>query len=363
MDFVTISALVLVGFVSCIYIWFKRVFSYWENRGVPHNKPVIPYGNLKGLGETVHQSMLAKNIYDQFKGQDKICGIYFFHQPIVLLLDLELIKNVLIKDFNNFPERGIYYNENDDPLSAHLFNLNGKKWRTLRPKLSPTFTSGKMKFMFPTVIEVVERFKESLTEVLNETDELEIKDLLARFTTDIIGTCAFGIECNSLKDPNAEFRNMGRIVFEQPKYNPITIFLIRAFAPLSKRLHIKLIRDDTSAFFMKVVNDTVEFREKNNVHRNDFMDLLIKMKNEENNITMDEIAAQAFIFFLAGFETSSTTMGYCLYEMVLNPDIQRKAREEIRTVLNKHNGKFDYETMNDMQYLDQIIKGTPTMQQ
>lgn len=357
MNFVSVAIIVLLTLTSAVFVWFKKVFTYWQSRNVLHNKPIFPYGNLKGIGDTIHQSMLAKNIYDQFKGQDKLCGLYFFHQPIALLLDPELIKNVLIKDFNNFPERGIYYNEKDDPISAHLFNLNSTKWRRLRTKLTPTFTSGKMKFMFPTVMDVVDRFKHNLFEVLEETDELEIKDILARFTTDIIGTCAFGIECNSLKDPNAEFRTMGRRAFEDPKYPPAMSLLIRALEPYAKMFHFTLIKKEVSDFFMKVVNDTVEYREQNNVQRNDFMDLLIKLKNEENDLTMNEIAAQAFIFFLAGFETSSTTMTYCLYELVMNPDIQTKARQEIRKVLDKHNGKLDYDVMKDMHYVDQIIKG------
>lgn len=107
---------------------------------------------------------------------------------MALLLDLGLIKHVLVKDFNNFNDRGLYYNEKDDPLGAHLFTLDGEPWKKLRSKLSLTFNSltFKMKFMFPTILEVAERFRECLTEVVQQHDELETKDWLARFTTDVI---------------------------------------------------------------------------------------------------------------------------------------------------------------------------------
>lgn len=85
--------------------------------------------------------------------------------------------------------KGAYYNEDDDPLSAHLFALSGDKWHILRSKLTPTFTSGKMKFMYPTMIEVGKRFENHLFEIVQQCNELEMRELCARFTTDNIGIC------------------------------------------------------------------------------------------------------------------------------------------------------------------------------
>jgi len=72
---------------------------------------------------------------------------------------------------------------------------------------------------------------------------------------------------------------------------------------------------------------------------------------------MDVIAAQAFVFFLAGFETSSTTMMFCLYELALNPDIQERLRNEIDTVLDRHDGNITYESIVEMEYLDKVVNG------
>lgn len=106
----------------------------------------------------------------------------------------------------------------------------------------------------------------------------------------------------------------------------------------------------------------MELREKNNFTRNDFMDLLIQLKNEKNdeksgNLTLNEIAAQASIFFLAGFETSSTTLTFCLYELAINPDIQSKTRQEIQRVLRQHDGKLTYEAIMNMRYVEQVLQG------
>jgi len=72
---------------------------------------------------------------------------------------------------------------------------------------------------------------------------------------------------------------------------------------------------------------------------------------------MNSLAAQAFVFFLAGFETSSTTMTFCLYELSLHQDIQDRLREEIDDVLQKHGGKITYEGIQEMEYLDKVVSG------
>jgi hypothetical protein len=74
-------------------------------------------------------------------------------------------------------------------------------------------------------------------------------------------------------------------------------------------------------------------------------------------LSIDSLAAQAFVFFIGGFETSSTTMTFCLYELSLHQDIQERVREEIDVVLKKHDGKITYESIQEMEYLDKVVSG------
>lgn len=115
---------------------------------------------------------------------------------------------------------------------------------------------------------------------------------------------------------------------------------------------------------MRIVCETIELNERYNIRRNDFIDLLIEIKNNGSldgnkleTMTIEEIAAQAFVFFLAGFETSLTTLSFVLIELAPNKDIQSKAREEIGTVLQKHGGQFTYKAMMEIQYIDNIVNG------
>lgn len=72
---------------------------------------------------------------------------------------------------------------------------------------------------------------------------------------------------------------------------------------------------------------------------------------------MDEICAQSLLFFLAGFETSSTTMTFALYELAIHQDIQDKVRKEIEEVLAKYEGRVTYDSLSELKYLTQVIDG------
>jgi cytochrome P450 family 6 len=163
-------------------------------------------------------------------------------------------------------------------LSAHLFSLEGTKWRNLRAKLTPTFTSGKMNMMFDTLDKCGDR---QLTVEMDKTvgDSINIKDILARFTTDIIGNCAFGIDCNSLHNPDSEFTRYLKLFFTFGLWENIVRFFTFVAPHISKKFNLKIVNPILSTFFMKVIKDTVEHREKNNIHRKDFMHLLLQLKN------------------------------------------------------------------------------------
>lgn len=67
-------------------------------------------------------------------------------------------------------------------------------------------------------------------------------------------------------------------------------------------------------------------------------------------------AAQAFVFWIAGFETSSTTATIALYELALNQDIQDTLAKEINKVLAEFGG-VTYDSINAMPYLHKVLSG------
>ena len=69
------------------------------------------------------------------------------------------------------------------------------------------------------------------------------------------------------------------------------------------------------------------------------------------------MVAQAFLFFLAGFESVSSSMSFLMYELAVNPDVQDRLAQEIREHDAKNGGKFDFNSIQNMMYMDMVISG------
>lgn len=383
LDYIPLRAFaVLIALIVVIISYFKWKFTYWKTRGVLTPPPTIPFGNSFTLKNRLSIGENFAKMYRELKTKNlRYFGMYVFSRPIFMPIDPDLIRSILSKDFDHFVDHGNYINEKSEPLTANLFNLEGLRWKTVRAKLTPTFTSGKMKMMFHTLVQCSSGLVDVVDKLIEDDEPIDIKDVVSRYTTDVIGSCAFGIDCNSLKDPNSDFRVFGKKIFVANIPKTITRLLASGLPFIVKLFNLKIFHQDVEDFFLDVVKKTVDYREKNGVIRKDFMQLLIHLKNDVNiqddehvnknlirgdtsnaqtgkSLTLAEISAHAFTFFLAGYETSATAITFCTYELAQNPEIQNKLRNEIREVLERHNGEVTYDAMMEMTYMDKCIQGT-----
>jgi cytochrome P450 family 6 len=119
--------------------------------------------------------------------------------------------------------------------------------------------------------------------------------------------------------------------------------------------HLRLQPKEATDFFFHTFLETMEYREKNNIQRNDLVSLLLNLKGI---FTKEEIAAESFLIYIAGFETSSTLMTFMMYELALNPDIQDRLRSEITNGLEENDGKLTYELLFGFKYLVMVMNET-----
>ncbi|KAK4878613.1 hypothetical protein RN001_011119 [Aquatica leii] len=347
LNVISIFAVLIIGIVT----YCKWAYKYWERLGVPYLDPSIPFGNIKEfiLLKLSVAEVSAKHYIAAKAKQYKHVGIFGFIRPEYMPIDLELIKCILTKDFNYFTDRGYHYNEENEPLSGNLFLLGGNKWKKTRTKLTPTFTSGKMKMMFNIVVECSQKLKQVI-ETEHKQGPINIKKFLEQFTTDVIGSCAFGLNCNTFDESESDFCKYAKRLFLPTTFEKIKGFCTVYIKSIHKFFNMKIIPTDVSEFFLKTVRNTVEYRQANNVTRNDFMQNLIDFMKTESSLTIEEVAAQAFVFFVAGFETFSSVMMYCLLEVALNQEIQDKLREEV----NRYE-QITYDSLNGLVYMRQVV--------
>lgn len=124
-----------------------------------------------------------------------------------LVRDPNLARAILVKDFPHFVNRGIYIDEENDPLSAYLFALEGDKWKNLRTKLTPAFTSSKMKAIFTTVLDGKRPLLQHIEDLhARGVETIEVHDLMGCYTTNAIASVAFGIETNCFGDEENPWR-------------------------------------------------------------------------------------------------------------------------------------------------------------
>lgn len=146
------------------------------------------------------------DVYVTFKKLNlRFGGVYLAYKPQFIPLDVQLIKDIMVKSFSHFQDRGSYHHERDR-LTQNLFRLEGDTWKRLRVKLSPTFTSSRMKMMFETLCEKIRSLPAVTDQCIRQGGRINLTEIAGRFTTDVIGSCAFGIECDSIRNPDCDFR-------------------------------------------------------------------------------------------------------------------------------------------------------------
>lgn len=262
-----------VGLVMALVILLNHyLHHYWSRRGFAQLSPKLLVGDLgdlfrvkKSIGE------IYGELYEKSK-KLKLVGLYFTYRPGLMVNDTQLIQNILVRDYQHFNSHGLYVDTQHDPLSGHLFSLSGDKWKSLRAKLSPLFSPGKVKVMFPTFHDcAINLQKHIAAKVECGENVVEIRDLLARYTTDVIASVAFGIENDSINEPDNLFRKMGAKVFAPSFKGGLRALMVFLMPKMNRYLGIKVADDDVEEFMFTLVKQTIDYREKNDCERNDFM--------------------------------------------------------------------------------------------
>ncbi|XP_053611724.1 cytochrome P450 6B6-like [Plodia interpunctella] len=370
-----ITVIVAVIVIYAVYLFGTSTYNYWLNKGIKHYKPIPFFGsNFRVVSGKMSITEMFTEAYWKYPNE-KAVGLYFEGQrPVLVVRDLEIVKRVLVTDFANFYSRGLNIRKDAiEPMVKNLFFVDGDLWKLLRQRMTPAFTSGKLKAMFPLIVERAEKLQSRALSAAAANKPIDARDLMARYTTDFIGACGFGLDADSLNDEDSAFRKLGAKIFK-PDFATIVKMVLKTVLPdLFK--HLKIL-GKVEVEINALVHEILTQRNYEPSGRNDFIDLLLECRKkglmvgesiekrnaegipEKVSMELDEalIAAQVFVFFAAGFETSSSATSYTLHQLAFNPEVQKKVQDDVDRVLIKYNNKLCYDAIKEMTYLECAFK-------
>ncbi|CAF1217843.1 unnamed protein product [Adineta steineri] len=217
-DSITLTLLVLLILIFIYYVYNLRTNNIFRRIGMTGPAP-IPF-----LGEmfNVIRRGMYKNDVALVKKYGKIVGIYEGTVPIILVTDLDILRNVLIKDSHVFINRRTIEGA-AGPFEHGLTVLKDEQWKNARSIISPTFSTAKLKATHSLMNDVSDMYNERLLEYADKQEIFDIKTINGQHTLDNIASCLFGIETNSLKNENITLINHLRKFFT---FSLANIFLL-----------------------------------------------------------------------------------------------------------------------------------------
>ncbi|CAD1470402.1 unnamed protein product [Heterotrigona itama] len=356
MDPSTLILTLVLGFLLAYrYLW--KPMTRFKELNVPHETPIPIIGNMAPtVFRKVSMHECLQNLYHRFPNV-KYFGVYHFVTPVIAIREPELITSIAVKNFDNFTDHVSVVDEKMDPLVGNgLFFLRGDAWREMRKILSPSFTASKLKAMFHLINDCADKFTRFVADDARQGRVYEMKEIFGRYTNDAVASCNFGFVTDSMRDPGNEFYTFAKRTMNFLSSLSLRLILGNNFPSLFKLLRIRMFDDSARQYFISVVDNVVKARKENGIHRPDVIQMMMEHQDADGKcLTIEEMTYQAFVFYMASYDTVSSILSFAAHEIAVHPEIQAKLYREIEEVVAKTNGKPTYEALKNMQYMNGVI--------
>ncbi|OXB67557.1 hypothetical protein ASZ78_004675 [Callipepla squamata] len=340
-------------------------FGLFKKLGIPGPRPLPFFGTC-----LEYRKGFLDFDTECFQKYGKIWGIYDGRQPLLVVMDPQIIKTVLVKECYS-----TFTNRRRTDLAGVLRNAislaEDDQWKRLRTLLSPTFTSGKLKEMFPTMKHFGEILVKNIQKRVEKDSSIPVKDFFGSYSMDVVTSTSFGVNIDSMNNPKDPFVREMQKLTKFDFFDPVFIlsFVCPFLTPLMAKLNVSFFASDAVDFFMRSISKIKKDRERQtHKGRVDFLQMMIESQKSDSKGNSDakhsykalsdiEVLSQAFIFIFAGYEPTSNTLGYLAYQLALHPDVQQKVVDEIDTVL-PNKAPLTYEALMQLDYFDMAVNET-----
>ncbi|XP_065651579.1 cytochrome P450 4C1 isoform X3 [Hydra vulgaris] len=359
-----ISLALIIFFIGSFFLrcLLKRIFH--PLRLLPSPKEHLITGHISHFQGCDHSNTFL-SFNEKFK-EEGLCTLDTLYVPrYVYLVAPEFIKKILAdgKHFQRSTEIRIM-----SPIIGNSMltsNYEDHHWQ--RKLFNGAFTSQQLKNYFPAFKTHTNLLMKLWSYTCDKEygTNLTVLNDLSNLSLDIIGDVGFGYQFNTITSHSGnEFtsaiRYLAEIELNASVFFKVLIscfpFLIRFFSLFGKR-------KKCSQIVYKTLNKLIEKRKKeidNGISTEDKDIITIVLKDqlqESSKLTNDLIRDNLFLFLVAGHETTSNAMTWCLYMLGTNLKVQEKLREEIQNnILDVDN--ISFEEVSSLKYMDCVVKET-----
>ncbi|KAL5698691.1 hypothetical protein ACHQM5_029691 [Ranunculus cassubicifolius] len=378
--YIASSLFTLLGILVGVLVYFYT--PYWGVRRVP-GPPTTPL-----LG---HLPLLAKYGPDVFTILAARYGpIFRFHmgrQPLVIIADPELCREVGIKKFKDVPNRSIPSPISASPLHQKgLFFTKDARWSTMRNTIISLYQQTHLASQIPSMKSVVDSLITTLQN--SENEDIIFSNLSLKMATDIIGQSAFGFDFGLSKHNGGEihYDNMDDEVsdfIKQHIYSTTTLkmdlsgsfsIILGLLFPILQEPFRQILKripwttdckvDQTNQKLSRRLDEIVAKRlNDHSVDRRqskDFLTLLLNARESREGakdlFSADYISALTYEHLLAGSATTSFTLASILYLVAGHPEVEKKMLEEVDNFGPCELMPNAHDLQHKFPYLDQVIK-------
>ncbi|XP_078491463.1 cytochrome P450 3A25-like [Ciona intestinalis] len=359
--------LILTSFIL-IRLYIHKKWQVLKDLNIPHNQPTIL--GLGNLGKFLKDSdAIFKTYFEDKEKFGRISGFYSGLNVQIRISDPEILKQILIKEFQTFPNRQINFQKiNGKEMNTGLTATQGEQWKRIRNTLSPTFSSSKLKEIFGIVEDCADSFVQNIGTINSDGDgRFDASLVFGKLSMDAICSSAFGVKVDSQSKPNGQepkVIQMATDMFKFPLFKDPMFILCFLFPKLEGLLGFfdySIFPRKYIQYFCQLTHSMMESKKGNN-KRNDILQSMMNTQVTEadlkngavKGLTKMEITGNALIMMFAGYETTSNAMVFLAYNLAVYKDAQHKCREEIEQVIAKHGG-LTYEAVQGLKYLSQCL--------
>jgi len=242
-------------------------------------------------------------------------------------------------------------------FNINLVSANGDVWRRHRNVCNPVFELRRIRQFASLFARKSDELLLEFEKVLGQP--LEIQHYMERFTMDCLGVTCFDVDFRGVQDANSVYPNTYRRIlkaFGDPLRFGVP-FGLYEWLPIkaNRQLRADINRFNELMFLVLERRKQQTAKQGEDVPRLDLASQLLDASVNEESLTREEVRGNMAIFFLAGHDTTATSLSSVLFHLALHPEFQQKAFEEAKELGTEHNFT-DFDPNKSLDYLTAVIQ-------